>query len=137
MTELKKKFAVLWGMCMICRGITPELINIVAVQEMLRIVILRGIWSKYRAGNVRNPIVEAVTGATNMEVMLVATNTAEVQLRLIAETTMEQILVTVMRKHAASIYPLNLKSGSRDVVGTLEVKPTIHLLQWGDQEPYL
>jgi hypothetical protein len=129
-TEPKKKFAVLWG-------ITPRPINIVAAQEMSHIVIPIGMWSEYHAGNVRSPIMEAVTGATDTGAMPVATNAAEVQLRLIAETTMERILVTVTRRRATGVCPPNWKSGSRDVAGTLEMKPTIHLLQWGDQEPYL
>jgi hypothetical protein len=137
MTELKKRSAVLWRTCMIYRGITPRSINIVAAQEMLHIVTLIGIWSKYHAGNMRSLIMEAVTGATSREVMVMATNTAEVQLRIIAKSTMEQMSVTVMRRHTTSIYQLNWKSGFRDMVGTLEVKPTIQLLQWGGQKPYL
>jgi hypothetical protein len=69
MKELKKKFAVLWG-------ITPRHINIVAAQEMLHIVIPKGIWSNCHAGNVRSRIMGAARGATDTH-----TDTAEVRLR--------------------------------------------------------
>jgi len=137
MIELKKRFAVLWGTCMILRGITPRFVDIVAVQEMLRIIMLIGIWLSYHAGNVRNPIMEAVTGATNMEIMFMGTNAAEVQPRIVIKPTMELMPVTVMRWHIISISQLNWKSGFRNVVVTQEVRLTIHQLQLQDQEPYL
>jgi hypothetical protein len=77
-TEPKTKFAAHWGVCMIYRGITARPINIVAAQEMLHIAMLIDIWSKYHARNVRSLIMGAVTGATSMEVMVMATNIAEV-----------------------------------------------------------
>ena len=137
MIELKKRFAVLWGTCMILRGITPRFVDIVAVQEMLRIIMLIGIWLRYHAGNVRNPIMEAVTGATNMEIMFMGTNAVEVQPRIVVKLTMEPMPVTVMRWHIISISQLNWKSGFRNVVVTQEVRLTIHQLQLQDQEPYL
>jgi hypothetical protein len=136
MIDLKKRFAVLWGTCMIHRGITPRFVDIVAVQEMLRIIMLIGIWLRYHAGNVRNPIMEVVTEATNMEIMFMGTNAVEVQPRIV-KLTMEPMPVTVMRWHIISISQLNGKSGFRNVVVIQEVKLTIHQLQLQDQEPYL
>jgi hypothetical protein len=137
MTELKKRFAVLWGTCMSLRGIIPRSIGMVAAQEMLYSIILTGIWSNCHAGSVRDTVMEAVTGATGVEVMVMGTNTAEVLQRIAAAPPVRQMSVTVMKRHTTSISQLNWKTGFRNVVVTQELKLTIHLLQWQDQEPYL
>jgi hypothetical protein len=75
---------------MIHRGINKRLVEIVEVKEMLRIIMMIGIWLRYKEGKVRNKIMEVVKEDKKMEIMLMGKKEVEVKKRIV-KINMENI----------------------------------------------